>query len=89
MVLRGDGLMKSAPVFPGTVQCPQNGVPIVLLSDAQTTGGYPRIASIARADRHLLGQVRPGNTVMLLRRTPDDAVQDFHDKQALFRDWLV
>lgn len=89
MVLRGDGLMKSAPVFPGTIQCPQDGVPIVLLSDAQTTGGYPRIASITRADRHLLGQVRPGNTIMLLRRTLDDAVQDFHDKQALFQDWLT
>ena len=36
--------MKSSPVFPGTVQCPPDGAPFLLLADAQTVGGYPRIA---------------------------------------------
>ncbi|MEM9054168.1 MAG: biotin-dependent carboxyltransferase family protein, partial [Pseudomonadota bacterium] len=53
--LNGDALMKSAAVYPGTIQCPPSGIPVVLLCDAQTTGGYPRIAHIARCDRHLLG----------------------------------
>lgn len=88
MELSGDGLMKSAPVFPGTIQCPQSGTPIILLCDAQTTGGYPRIAHIARCDRHLLGQLRPGNSVRLLERSPDAAAKDFQAKQALFSDWL-
>lgn len=88
LIPRSDGRMASAPVFPGTVQCPPSGVPIVLLCDAQTTGGYPRIASIARCDRHLLGQIRPGDRVRLIRRTPDHALRDYHDKQALLDRWL-
>ncbi|MEM7460772.1 MAG: biotin-dependent carboxyltransferase family protein [Pseudomonadota bacterium] len=83
-----DGKMKSAPVFPGIVQCPPSGTPIVLLCDAQTTGGYPRIASIAHCDRHLLGQVRPGDQITLLHRAPDAALIDFTEKQALLDRWL-
>ena len=86
--LDSDGMMKSAPVFPGTIQCPPSGVPIVLSCDAQTTGGYPRIAHIARCDRHLLGQIRPGDQVRLLHRTPEAAVEDFRLKQTYFADWL-
>ena len=84
-----DGKMKSAPVFPGTIQCPLSGTPIVLLSDAQTTGGYPRIAAIARCDRHLLGQIRPGDQVTLLHRTPEAALNEFAEKQALLDAWLL
>lgn len=88
LTVTSDGKMKSAPVFPGIVQCPPSGTPIVLLCDAQTTGGYPRIASIARCDRHLLGQIRPGDQVTLLHRTPEAALIDFKEKQALLDRWL-
>ncbi|MEM9739778.1 MAG: biotin-dependent carboxyltransferase family protein [Pseudomonadota bacterium] len=88
MALNSDGLMKSAPVFPGTIQCPPSGIPIVLLCDAQTTGGYPRIAQIARCDRHLLGQIRPGDSIRLLERTPDAAVREDAGKWALLEHWL-
>lgn len=83
-----DGRMKSAPVFPGTIQCPPSGTPVVLLCDAQTTGGYPRIAHIARCDRHLLGQVRPGDQVRLLERSPEDALRDYHAKRSFLDAWL-
>lgn len=86
--LNSDGMMKSAPVFPGTIQCPPSGLPVVLLCDAQTTGGYPRIASIARCDRHLLGQIRPGDSVILLERTPEAAQAEHAQKEALLLDWL-
>lgn len=86
--LQSDGMMKSAPVFPGTIQCPASGEPILLLCDAQTTGGYPRIASISRCDRHLLGQIRPGNSVRLLRRSPEAAAKDHVEKQRLLEGWL-
>lgn len=85
---RSDGMMKSAPVFPGTIQCPPSGVPVVLLCDAQTTGGYPRIASIARCDRHQLGQIRPGDQIQLLERAPAAAVRDNTEKRALIGEWL-
>lgn len=86
--LDSDGMMKSAPVFPGTIQCPSSGEPILLLCDAQTTGGYPRIASIARCDRHLLGQIRPGNSIRLLQRSPEAAAKDYVEKQRLLEGWL-
>lgn len=88
MDVQTDGMMKSAPVFPGTVQCPGSGTPIVLLCDAHTTGGYPRIAQIARCDRHLLGQVRPGERIRLLHRTPENAAGDHARKTALLANWL-
>lgn len=83
------GLMKSAPVFPGTIQCPPSGTPIVLSCDAQTTGGYPRIASVARCDRHLLGQVRPGDKIRLLERTHEAAANDYIAKRDLLQSWLL
>lgn len=83
-----DGQMKSAPVFPGMIQGPPSGIPVLLLCDAQTTGGYPRIASVARCDRHLLGQIRPGDHIQLLERRPEDALRDFARKQSLLSDWL-
>ncbi|MEL6414250.1 MAG: biotin-dependent carboxyltransferase family protein [Pseudomonadota bacterium] len=84
-----DGKMKSAPVFPGTIQCPPSGTPIALLCDAHTTGGYPRIAAIARCDRHLLGQIRPGDQVTLLHRTAEAALIEFAEKQAMLDSWLL
>ncbi|MGB2219342.1 MAG: biotin-dependent carboxyltransferase family protein [Henriciella sp.] len=83
-----DGLMKSAPVFPGTIQCPENGVPFVLGIDAQTTGGYPRIASVALCDQHLLGQCRPGDRIRFLIRTPQQARDSYLAKQNLLRNRL-
>jgi len=45
----------------GTVQVPPGGLPIVLMADRATTGGYPRIAEVASVDLHLLAQLRPGD----------------------------
>lgn len=88
LALNSDGKMKSVAVFPGAIQCPEDGTPIILLADAQTTGGYPRIASIARCDRHILGQLRPGNKVRLLKRTHEQSAIDLESKQALLRSWV-
>ncbi len=83
-----DGRMPSAPVFPGTIQCPGNGSPFMLSVDAGTTGGYPRIAQVARADRHLLGQLRPGDHVRFLPRQPQEAIDGLHAKHDYWREWL-
>lgn len=53
----------SAPVACGTVQVPPAGEPILLMADAQTTGGYVRIASVIAADLPLAGQLAPGDGV--------------------------
>lgn len=83
-----DGRMPSSPVFPGTIQCPEDGAPYILSVDAGTVGGYPRVAQVARLDRHVLGQLRPGDHVRLLRRDPDDAVEELRAKIDYWREWL-
>lgn len=55
--------LVSSAVSPGTVQVPPDGEPIVLLVDAQTIGGYPRIAHVIRADMSLLAQAKPGDSL--------------------------
>jgi allophanate hydrolase subunit 2 len=86
--ISSDGRMPSAPVFPGTIQCPEDGVPYILSVDSGTVGGYPRVAQVARADRHALGQLKPGDHVRLLYREPDDAVAEFRAMLDYWRDWL-
>jgi antagonist of KipI len=54
---------RSEPVLPGTVQVPPDGRPIVLLCDAQTVGGYARVAHVIEADLPRLAQCQPGDRV--------------------------
>jgi len=55
--------MISEPVAFGTIQMPSNGQPIVLMADRQTTGGYPRIGQVIRADLCILAQKKPGDSI--------------------------
>ena len=64
---RRSGEMKSHAVFPGTIQVPPGGAPIVLMADAQATGGYPRIAAVIAADLWRLAQVAPGSAIRFVR----------------------
>jgi len=59
---QGDEIL-SGPTCLGSVQVPPSGVPIALMADHQTTGGYPRIAEIASADVARLAQLAPGGKV--------------------------
>ena len=63
----------SEPVAPGTVQLPPDGRPIVLLADAQTHGGYPRIGHAIVADRPRLAQLRPGDALRFVPCTSHQA----------------
>jgi allophanate hydrolase subunit 2 len=47
----------------GAMQVPQDGQPIILFVDQQTTGGYPKIANVIMADMHHVGQLRPHEQV--------------------------
>jgi antagonist of KipI len=65
----------SGPTCLGSVQVPANGVPIALMADHQTTGGYPRIAEIASADVPRLAQLGPGGTLHFARCGLDMAAE--------------
>jgi len=82
------GYLDSDPIFPGCVQCPSDGVPYLLAVDAQTTGGYAQLAQVGRVDRHLIGQLRAGDHVRLLVRSPEEAAEDLHEMHDYWRRWL-
>jgi len=50
----------SDATVPGSIQVPGSGQPIVLLADAQTAGGYPKIGTVISADLPRLAAARPG-----------------------------
>ncbi|MBY9067184.1 biotin-dependent carboxyltransferase family protein [Hyphomonas sp. WL0036] len=81
-------LRPSAALFAGAVQLTPSGNAFVLLPDAQTTGGYPHVLQVIRADRHLLGQVAPGDRVQFLKRSVNEASDDLRSKAEYFADWL-
>ncbi|WP_232698756.1 5-oxoprolinase subunit C family protein [Brevibacillus daliensis] len=56
--------LLSEAVVHGTIQVPPEGNPIILLSDRQTTGGYPRIGQVITVDLPLLAQAKPGEEIM-------------------------
>jgi antagonist of KipI len=65
----------SGPTCLGSVQVPPSGVPIALMADHQTTGGYPRIAEIASADVARLAQLAPGGKVHFAKCSLEIAVE--------------
>ncbi len=48
---------------PGSIQVPGDGMPIILLADGQTTGGYAKIGVVVSVDQDLLAQAKPGDRV--------------------------
>lgn len=55
--------MISTAVTIGTIQVVHGGMPLLLMADAQTTGGYPRIAQVIEADLSYCAQKRPGDRI--------------------------
>jgi len=63
------GELPSEGIVLGAIQVPADGQPLVFLADHPTTGGYPVIAVVERADLPLLAQARPGTTVRFVAWT--------------------
>ena len=60
----------------GSIQVPADGAPIVMMADCATTGGYPKIGCVIRADLPLLAQCTPGQDTVRFRQTTVEAAQD-------------
>ena len=65
----------SDAIATGSIQIPGDRMPIALLADRQTTGGYPKIGVVATADLPLLAQAAPGTRVRFARTGVDEAVE--------------
>lgn len=66
--------MLSEGLARGAIQVPPDGEPVVLLADAQTTGGYYVPAVVISADFWKIGQLRPGDTVGFCGVSPVEAL---------------
>src|SRR5476651_53689 len=60
---KGGADIISDGIGPGAIQVPGAGLPIVLLGDRQTVGGYSKIATVASVDLPRFGRLLPGQTV--------------------------
>lgn len=76
-------------VVPGAVQVPANGLPIVLLADGQTVGGYPKIATVIRADLPRLALVSPGRTLRFEAVDAATAHQALLTSHAQWQAWVA
>jgi antagonist of KipI len=56
------GILSDATPI-GSLQVPPSGQPILLMADRQTTGGYPKIATVITADLPVAGQLAPGDWI--------------------------
>lgn len=89
VVPRRPGELISEAVAPGAVQVTHDGQPLVLGVDAQTIGGYPKIAHVIRADLDLLGRLRPGERVRFLRVSLAEAERAARDRAGAIEAWLT
>jgi len=92
-VLRGPAVKHSNgadiisdALIPGSVQVPGDGMPIVMMADCQTTGGYAKIATVISPDQALLAQGKTGDRVRFIRCAEAEAVEALREEQRRYRE---
>ncbi|WP_235849042.1 MULTISPECIES: biotin-dependent carboxyltransferase family protein [Bacillaceae] len=77
--------MITDPVAKGSIQVPKNGSPIILMSDRQTTGGYPKIANVISAELYKVAQRLPGEQIVFEKVSVVEAQRQWRNREKLFR----
>lgn len=77
--------LLSHGILPGTVQVPPSGQPIIQLADANTCGGYPKIANVIDADLWRLAQAPIGSTFRFVEVDHPEAMaaQEHQDRELM------
>jgi biotin-dependent carboxylase-like uncharacterized protein len=70
---RGADIISDATPL-GALQVPASGLPILLMADRPTTGGYPKVATIISADIGTAGQLGPGDCLSFVVCSPKEAL---------------
>lgn len=81
--------MPSEPILRGSIQVAGDGVATVLLADHQTTGGYPKIATLLSQDTDRFAQLRPRDRVWFTAITPQQAIAQSRTSAASFTRYLA
>jgi len=87
--LTGALSIPSEPIVRGSVQVSGDGVPTVLLADHQTTGGYPKIATVISPDIDRLAQYRAGQSLRCVAITSAQAVAEARSHALSKADYLA
>lgn len=74
--------MPSEAIARGSLQVPGHGDPICLLADHQTTGGYPKIATVISADQDKLVQMRVGDSFRFEKISVEEAIEIARNRNA-------
>lgn len=85
----GAAEIVSDATVPGSIQVPGAGQPIVLLADAQTAGGYPKIATVITADLGRMAALRPGQTLRFAVVSAEDGARIARTAEAETRAMLA
>ncbi|UCD96778.1 MAG: biotin-dependent carboxyltransferase family protein [Candidatus Bathyarchaeota archaeon] len=76
---KNDQRMISDAIPVGAVQVPESGKPILMMRDAQTTGGYPKIAVVSTPTIAQLGQAKPNDEITFQQVSPIRAQQSIRE----------
>ncbi len=68
-------------IVTGAIQVPGTGQPIVLLADHQTTGGYPKLATVISSDISRLGRLRPDDQITFIEVSVEEAEAARFDRE--------
>ena len=80
-----EGELPSQGTTEGGLQVPPDGQPILLMAERQTTGGYPRIATVIGADFAAAGRLQAGMSIRFQEVNRDEALRLLQAE----REWLA
>lgn len=83
--VKGFNIISDA-ICHGSIQVPGDGQPIIAMNDRQTTGGYPKIATVIRADLARLGQLKPGDRMQFEAVSVEKAESIWCGRQAMLQE---
>ncbi|WP_301109877.1 biotin-dependent carboxyltransferase family protein [Sporosarcina sp.] len=73
------------PIPNGAIQIPNNGEPILLLADRQTTGGYPKIGVVVTVDLFKIAQGKPGDLVFFEAIDIEESHRLLAEQESVFK----
>lgn len=69
----------------GAIQVPGHGMPIIMMADRQTTGGYTKIGTVIGPDLSLLAQAKPGDTIYFISCSEAEAEAALRQEHQSYR----
>jgi biotin-dependent carboxylase-like uncharacterized protein len=81
LVSSGAEAMLSDATPMGSIQVTPSGQPVLLMADRQTTGGYPRIATVISADLPVAAQLAPGDWIEFAACSREEAVERLRQQE--------